>query len=335
MLHFFSRQRPVLAGLQALLSTTWRKKGGRWTNTAPSALYKPSPTHRPLVPVFFLLRDQEVLLLPVLVPSKYHQLHSIHRDQRTSLLFYCDNCAGCVRSGCGSCQPSHQTRGGPSAEAPGHSTAGFKCQNALKACSFSTQGPALCDPAISASPPLQRHNNLRSSTPYHGKCRREPGPPLRPSPRCPPEQSRHEECKMSSLLSSLVTARPPEQGLTSTVPRSPPRTQPTHRLPESSLLSLGSQEPAAAFGDVSRLVSLQPHISAEQKAGGNSFQVSEDLLHPKSWGSLKRRGAALGGRVLPQQRSQKGITFLKSSCLTFLNRTFLSYTYFLMLPFQT
>lgn len=144
------------------------------------------------------------------------------RPTNQSCLFYCDNCAGCVRSSCRSCQPSHQPRGGPSAEAPGHSTAGFKCQNALKACSFSTQGPALYDPAISVSPPLQQHDTLRGITRYHGKCRRELGPPLRPSPRCPPEQSRHEECKMSSLLSSLITVCPPEQGLTSTVPRSPP-----------------------------------------------------------------------------------------------------------------
>lgn len=64
-----------------------------------------------------------------------------------------------------------------------------------------------------------------------------------------------------------------------------------------------------------------------------SFQVSEYLRHSKGWGSSKGLGAALeggpvvGGWVLPQQRWQKGIMFLKTSCLTFLNQTFLSYLF--------
>ena len=52
------------------------------------ALYKPNPTHSAFLPVVFLLRDWEVHLLPVLVTSKYHQLHSICQDQRTSLVCF-------------------------------------------------------------------------------------------------------------------------------------------------------------------------------------------------------------------------------------------------------
>lgn len=52
---------------------------------------------------------------------------------------------------------------------------------------------------------------------------------------------------------------------------------------------------------------------------------------PKMLRALKEARGCAGGRAgdqaLPQQHSLKGIMFLKSSCLTFLSRTFLSYTF--------
>lgn len=78
---------------------------------------------------------------------------------------------------------------------------------------------------------------------------------------------------------------------------------------------------------------LKPRFSAVLYFcwGGNP------LLLPGFWGlaapqmlrELKEAWGCAGGSaghwVLPQQHSLKGIMFLKSSCLTFLSQTFLSY----------
>lgn len=93
---------------------------------------------------------------------------------------------------------------------------------------------------------------------------------------------------------------------------------------------MDSQEPAAGFSDISSLISLWLSISVEETLAPSRFLRTRSTEH---WGGAGRLGAALeagpgaGGWVLPQERSHKGITFLKSSCLTFLNQTFLSYTF--------
>lgn len=80
---------------------------------------------------------------------------------------------------------------------------------------------------------------------------------------------------------------------------------------------------------------LKPHFSAVPHFcwGGNSLLLPGfwGLVAPQMLRELKEARGCAGGRagdqVLPQQHSLKGIMFLKSSCLTFLSRTFLSYTF--------
>lgn len=175
----------------------------------------------------------------------------------------------------------------------------------------------------------------RGSTKYQGKYRGEQWPPLRPSPadlkrvmarkmqhELPPIKLPHGDCP--------GWAWPLQQGLTSIVHHS--LAWDTAHSPSALelLAHCGQPKTSSVFQGF-----LKPHFSAVPYLcwGGNS------LLPPDFWGlaapqmlrELKEARGCAGGRagdwVLPQQHSLKGITFLKSSCLTFLSRTFLSYTF--------
>lgn len=89
------------------------------------------------------------------------------------------------------------------------------------------------------------------------------------------------------------------------------------------------------------LISLRTHISAEEEAAGSPWLFPSFSGPAAGRAGAQGRGQAEGraepgGRAVPEQRSHKGIVFLKSSCLTFL-KTALSqlHFHFLMLPFQT
>lgn len=214
------------------------------------------------------------------------------------------------------------------AEYKNPATAGFKCQSALKCCSFFTWG-LLC---VTQEAQCPHHSDTTPSQEQHQIPREIQRGTTTASLTITPlslesQGKRNATWAPSHQASSWWTSW---LGKT-TAARSPQHCSPFPYLGHSpvcpwapcSAWTAKNQQCLSGIFKASFLCS--PIFLLRRKITAPSMFL-RTCCTPNAEGTQKGTGGAVL-EELPQQHSLEGIMFLKSSCLTFLSRTFLSYTF--------